>query len=247
MPRVDEIIREFMQILPTQFDENQTIVDMVEELERLNLELTCLISFDERLKSFTPEERNPNSISTKLMEAADVSNKLILPTDQGFQLWRLFETDDYKKLKKAQSVMESIAMNIIEKRKQKFDADGDSLIDQYLKNPNIDEKDIIGMSCDLLLGGVHTTSFTTGCALYHISKNKKIQSLMHEEAKKVLPNINDEITPSIMNSEIPYTRAVLKEVLRLNPISIGIGRILNHDTVLGGYLVPKNVRSIKIY
>jgi ecdysteroid 25-hydroxylase CYP302A1 len=111
-----------------------------------------------------------------------------------------------------------------------------------LKNPKIDERDIVGMSCDVLLASVHTTSYSTGFALYHIAKNKHVQDLMYEEANKVLPNENDEITSQIMNTEIPYTRAVLKETFRLNPISIGIGRILNHDTIFGGYLVPKNVK-----
>ena len=36
-----------------------------------------------------------------------------------------------------------------------------------------------------------------------------------------------------------YCRAVLKETLRLNPISIGVGRILNRDHVLGGYQIPR--------
>lgn len=36
-----------------------------------------------------------------------------------------------------------------------------------------------------------------------------------------------------------YCRAVLKESLRLNPISIGVGRILNKDAILSGYQVPK--------
>jgi ecdysteroid 22-hydroxylase len=31
----------------------------------------------------------------------------------------------------------------------------------------------------------------------------------------------------------------LKETLRLNPISVGVGRILNKETILHGYLVPK--------
>lgn len=44
--------------------------------------------------------------------------------------------------------------------------------------------------------------------------------------------------PSI-TAEATYCRAVLKESLRLNPISIGVGRILNKDAVLGGYHVPK--------
>ena len=30
-----------------------------------------------------------------------------------------------------------------------------------------------------------------------------------------------------------------RESLRLNPVSVGVGRILPQDTLLGGYMVPK--------
>lgn len=240
LPYADKITREFLEMLTSNFHSDFIINDMIAEVERLNLELTCHMAFDVRLKSFSGVERDSNSISSKLIKAGDETNKLILPLDQGVQLWRLFDTKEYKKLKKAQEFMQNVALDFIKKHKER-ESDGNSLLDQYLKNPKIDERDIVGMSCDLLLAGVHTTSYSTGCALYHISKNKRVQKLMYEEAKKVLPNVDDEITPQIMNSEIPYTRAVLKESLRLNPISIGIGRILNHDTVFSGYLVPKNV------
>lgn len=240
MPRTDEIIREFIDILPTQFDDNFEIKDMISELERLNLELTCLIAFDERLQSFSENGRDENSIQSKLIKAGEDTNNLILPLDQGFQLWRIFETKEYKKLKQSQEIMQNIAIDLINGYKKKSHNEN-ALLGQYLNNPKIDERDIVGMSCDLLLAGVHTSSYTTSTALYHISKNKKVQELMHEEAKKVLPNENDEITTQMMNNEIPYTRAVLKENFRLNPISIGIGRILNHDTIFSGYLVPKNV------
>lgn len=93
----------------------------------------------------------------------------------------------------------------------------------------------------LITAGVHTSSFTKSFALHYISKNKRIQDLMYEEALKILPNANDIISASSVNSEMSYTRAVLKETLRLNPISVGIGRILNKDMILGGYHVPKQV------
>jgi ecdysteroid 22-hydroxylase len=38
-----------------------------------------------------------------------------------------------------------------------------------------------------------------------------------------------------------YTKAVIKETFRLNPISVGIGRILQTDVVLSGYGVPEGV------
>jgi hypothetical protein len=42
-------------------------------------------------------------------------------------------------------------------------------------------------------------------------------------------------------------KAVLKESFRLNPISVGIGRILAQDAIFSGYHVPKGVSMLILY
>lgn len=240
MPQMDQITKEFLSVLASRMDSKSTIKDMVSEIERFSLELTCLIAFDERLNAFSEEEHDPKSRTSKLIKASDDSNEAVLPTDQGLQLWRFFETAAYKKLRKAQEFKHQIVIEFIQKKANQK-VKGNSLLDQYLNNPNLDIRDIYGMAADLLLGGIHTTSFSAAFVLYHLSRNQQAQIELYEESLKVLPDVNDNLTTAIMNSQIPYTRAVLKESFRLNPISIGVGRILNHDTILGGYLVPKKV------
>lgn len=68
--------------------------------------MICQFVFDVRMNSFSETELDPNSRSSKLIEAAEVTNSLTLPTDQGLQLWRRFETPKYRKLRKAQEYME---------------------------------------------------------------------------------------------------------------------------------------------
>jgi ecdysteroid 22-hydroxylase len=240
LSEAEATVKDFVEFLPKRFDENGEIKETLEELSRVYLELTCQIAFDERLNSFSEEERLPSSRSSRLIKAAEDTNHSILPTDQGFPFWKLFETREYKKLQKSQEFMEKVAVELVAKKINQ-PGDKNSLLDQYLKNPKLDVKDIHGMAADLLLAGVHTTSFTTAFALYYISNDQRVQDLLFDEALRVLPSINDDITPTVMNSEIPYTRAVLKETFRLNPISIGVGRISNNDMVLGGYHVPKDV------
>lgn len=234
-------MKNFVNFLPSSFDQNQEVDDFLEELSRIYLELTCLIAFDENLNSFTEEERKPGSRSSRLIKAAEDTNQSVLPLDQSLPLWKLFETSEYKKLREAQEFMEEVAVELVAK-KVNNPGDGGSLLDQYLKNPNLDVRDIHGMAADLLLAGVHTTSFTTAFMLHYVSKDKRVQDCLFEEALRVLPNKNDDITQAVVNSEIPYTRAVLKETFRLNPISIGVGRIANNPLVLGGYQIPKNVK-----
>ena len=84
------------------------------------------------------------------------------------------------------------------------------------------------------------TTNTSCFALYHLATNKETQRKLHEEACRLLPEPTSPITTAVL-SQAQYTRAVVKENFRLNPISVGIGRILAQDAVFSGYHVPKGV------
>ncbi|XP_055535254.1 cytochrome P450 302a1, mitochondrial [Wyeomyia smithii] len=248
LPLTDQVTKEFVAgIKPTEGEDDVT--DFMPAISRLNLELICLMAFDIRLDSFSNEQLLPNSLSSRLMEAAEVTNQNILPTDQGFQLWKLFETPSYRKLRKAQQFMEKTAVELVSQKLLYYNGDHQklasgqhkSLLTEYLRNPNLELNDIIGMAADLLLAGVHTTAYTTAFALYHLCLNPNAQTKLFQEAEKLLPDPwTNSIEIAALNSEATYCRAVLKESLRLNPISIGVGRILNKDAILGGFHVPKS-------
>ncbi|XP_053674492.1 cytochrome P450 302a1, mitochondrial [Anopheles nili] len=258
LPATDKITKEFVARLKSKTGQHQDntaesilIEDFMPDISRLNLELICLLAFDVRLDSFSEEQMHPNSMSSRLMESAETTNSCILPTDQGFQLWRFFETPAYRRLRKAQEFMEKTAVELVSQKLLYFDEDqqrlasdahgSKSLMEEYLRNPNLELNDIIGMAADLLLAGVHTTSYTTAFALYYLALNRTtVQDRLFQEAKKILPDSRENrIGAAVLGSEASYCRAVLKESLRLNPISIGVGRILNRDHVLGGYCVPR--------
>lgn len=77
--------------------------------------------------------------------------------------------------------------------------------------------------------------------MYHLGKNIDIQEKLRTEAMTLLKDRNSPITADVLNNAV-YTKAVLKECYRINPISIGIGRILQTDLILNGYHIPKGVR-----
>lgn len=76
--------------------------------------------------------------------------------------------------------------------------------------------------------------------MYHLATNPQCQNTLREEARNLLTSPEDVVTTDVLQ-RATYTKAALKESLRLNPISIGVGRILQADTVLSGYRVPKGV------
>ena len=87
------------------------------------------------------------------------------------------------------------------------------------------------------------TTYSTSFALYHLARNPEAQEKLHAEASKLIENENCPITVETLK-EATYTKAVIKETFRLNPISIGVGRILQVDLILNGYHVRKGVSCI---
>lgn len=73
-----------------------------------------------------------------------------------------------------------------------------------------------------------------------MARNQYCQNKIYEEVSSLLPNKDSEITAEILSKAV-YVRSCVKETLRLNPVSIGVGRVLQNDIVLKGYLIPKDV------
>lgn len=76
--------------------------------------------------------------------------------------------------------------------------------------------------------------------MYHLAKNTDAQEKLRSEATALLKDRTSPITPETLKNAT-FTKAVLKETFRMNPISVGIGRILQTDVVLSGYRVPRGV------
>lgn len=70
--------------------------------------------------------------------------------------------------------------------------------------------------------------------------NPEAQNKLYEESCQLLAKPNCAITTSVL-ANAQYTKAVLKETFRMNPISVGVGRILAQDAIFSGYHVPKGV------
>lgn len=73
-----------------------------------------------------------------------------------------------------------------------------------------------------------------------MAKNLNAQEKLQSEASRLLPN-DDPITATTLRGAT-YTKAVIKETFRMNPISVGVGRILAVDTILNNYHVPAGVK-----
>ncbi|KAJ0179934.1 hypothetical protein K1T71_004525 [Dendrolimus kikuchii] len=235
----DIVTQEFIQwIKESNVSHN---VDFLPYLNKLNLEVIGMVAFNERFRSFCPEEQAPESRSNKIIKAAFGSNSGVMKLDKGF-LWKIFKTPLYKKLAQSQEYLEKVSTKIFMERANFFENKHSekqySLLDSFLNQSNLDMKDVIGMMVDILMAAIDTTAYATSFALYHIGRNKDTQEKMFAEIMSLLPTKSTNITPEMLAKAI-YLRSVIKESLRLNPVSVGVGRFLQKDIVLKRYLIPK--------
>lgn len=79
--------------------------------------------------------------------------------------------------------------------------------------------------------------------LYHLARNPLKQEKVYQEVNRFVPNSTSPVTQDIL-AELKYLKAAVKESFRLNPISIGVGRILPEDSSFSGYHCPKNVSPV---
>ncbi|XP_018342302.1 PREDICTED: cytochrome P450 302a1, mitochondrial isoform X2 [Trachymyrmex septentrionalis] len=230
----DAVVQEFVRLCSREKSN-----DFLPLFSRLFLELICLVTFDVKMGSLSEEEKHPHSRSSRLIDAALITNTVMLKLDNGPMFWRFFETPLYRKLCKAQNYMEKIALQMVtQKNKDASICRKQSLLEEYLKNETLDIKDIVGMACDMFLAGVDTTTYSMSFAMYHLARNASVQEKLRLEAAALLTDPMSPITAEILRNAT-YTKAVIKETFRLNPLSVGIGRILQTDVVLSGYHIPE--------
>lgn len=73
--------------------------------------------------------------------------------------------------------------------------------------------------------------------------NPEKQEKLREEIRQILPTVDSKLTTgSLMN--IPYTRACIKEAMRLAPVVVAGLRATGQDLVLQGYQIPKGVNDL---
>ncbi|XP_037515777.2 probable cytochrome P450 12b2, mitochondrial [Rhipicephalus sanguineus] len=100
--------------------------------------------------------------------------------------------------------------------------------------------EIFTFTSDLILAGVDTTAFAATCLLFQLARNQEAQKKVRQEFQATVQEKSGFVVPEQLDN-MPFLKACLKESLRLNPPSPGIYRLLDHDVVMSGYVVPAGV------
>ncbi|XWS58685.1 hypothetical protein CRYUN_Cryun08bG0056100 [Craigia yunnanensis] len=118
----------------------------------------------------------------------------------------------------------------------------DTLLDLELpeEKRKLDEGEIVSLASEFLNAGTDTTSTALQWIMANLVKYPYIQDKLLLEIKGVVGDGEEEIKEDDL-LKMPYLKAVILEGLRRHPPAhLVVPHCVTEDTVLGGFLVPKN-------
>ncbi|XP_012434818.1 cytochrome P450 89A2 [Gossypium raimondii] len=118
----------------------------------------------------------------------------------------------------------------------------DTLLDLELpeEKRKLDEAEMVTLASEFINAGTDTTSTALQWVMANLVKYPHIQDRLLVEIKGVVGDSVEEIKEEDLQ-KMPYLRAVILEGLRRHPPAhFVVPHCVTEDTVLGGYLIPKN-------
>ncbi|XP_077992086.1 cholesterol 24-hydroxylase-like [Glandiceps talaboti] len=110
------------------------------------------------------------------------------------------------------------------------------LLTHFMQNRDIE--DVVDDLVSLIMAGFETTASTLSFCLMELSKHPKVLKKLEQELHQVL---GDEKTVSSSDLDrLQYLDKVIKETLRLYPVSLGTMRVLMEDKEYSNYKIPAN-------
>ena len=241
------ITDELIDYIRAKRDSKQELKDFHYELYLWSLENTGLLALDSRLGCLNPDS-DEKSDAKIMIRAAHETNEAVMKTEMTDN-WQTSDTKDYKMLASAQDSMTAIIDKHLNIRKNSLKTNGKSVsnnksfLSQFLDNPEVDQKDLLVMIEDMFLAGIDTTTFVSGFALYHLSRNVWAQNKLRNEINSVLKSRSDSLSMEKL-SQMSYLKACVKETMRMTPVSIGVGRVTTQRMIIDDYIVPKGTQII---
>jgi cytochrome P450 len=189
----------------------------------------------------------------QIIDAAQFALRNIAMLELKAPYWRWFPTPLWTKYVKNMDYFVEVCMKYISQATQRMKENGSkgiggaldgepSLIERVLKEEK-NEKLATVMALDLILVGIDTISMAMSSVLYQLATRPVEQEKIYQELKQNIPDKDTPLTMQILEQN-KYTKAFIKEVLRMYSTVIGNGRTLQRDTPICGYMIPKGVQVV---
>ena len=106
-------------------------------------------------------------------------------------------------------------------------------------NRKLTREQIVENSLVLILAGSETSASTLTNALLFLGLSPDKWTKLVEEQRDMMANHGDVMTRDLLDKECPYLEGVIKETMRLKPLSSGAPRTLKSTVTIDGYQIPK--------
>ncbi|EDV24803.1 uncharacterized protein TRIADDRAFT_25150 [Trichoplax adhaerens] len=258
--RMNDAITDFLMHLDKKRQEDNMdgeIKDLKDSLYKWSFETINTVLYNKKLGTF---EDPPNPIAVKFYRSVclmfDKSNEItLLPP-----YYKYIKTKRWNDYCKIWDTMFEIAEQLVDEEYQKLQQsiseDSRKSIDLHhseeieflpyvLLRSELNKDEIVGNIMDLMIGGVDTSANTMLWTLYVLGKHPDIQEKLYQEVCSVMKK--GEHPNSLSVQKMPYLRGLIKECQRMYPVAIVTARILDKDTVLGGYQIPAKTKVLVGY
>lgn len=196
-------------------------IDVGAEMARLTLRIAgrTLFALD--------VERDAGEILEPLEVGSRLFYRVLLPPALSELLWRQRWLPGNRRLQRAQRLLDAAVGRIVQERRA-AGAAGQDLLSALIRGPFTDEE-IRDQVVTFLFAGHETTAQALTWAFYLLASHPEAERQLHRELDQ---------SRSTDPNTLPYTRAVVRETLRLYPPAWFLTRETTAQTTIGDTLVP---------
>jgi len=207
-------------------------LNLAEEMMRLTLRVVGLTLLDADLEN---EARDVGDALTVTLERIDSLIVDFLPFAEHWP------TKTNRAFRKGVATIDGVVNAVIEKRRRSTEG-ADDLLTMLMEAEDQDtgermnDAQLLDEVKTLFLAGYETTANALSWTLFLLGRNPDVLREVTDEVRRVL----GERPPALADlASLPLVSAVISESLRLYPPAWVVGRHVEEDVVLGGFVVPR--------